>query len=99
MRRRVVEKTIEFLIDAGGGADPVQGIPVGLLGALGIGVGLVIWGMVSTLSAVLLYVGLALFVVLGMDPLISCVQRKGVPRPVAVTGVFLCVLGSVAAVL
>ncbi|WP_019481321.1 AI-2E family transporter [Arthrobacter sp. TB 23] len=71
----------------------------GLLGALGVGVGLVIWGMVSTLSTVLIYVGLALFIVLGMDPLISWLQRIGLPRPAAVAAVFIGAAGSVTGVL
>lgn len=81
------------------GSNRFRAFRVGLLGALGVGVGLVVWGMVSTLATVLLYVGLALFAALGMDPLISGLQRRGLPRPAAVAAVFIGVLGSVAGVL
>lgn len=56
---------------------------VGFLGALGAILAITLAGMLGTLSTVLTYVGAALFLALGIEPLIAWLERKGWPRPVA----------------
>ncbi|MCK2028432.1 AI-2E family transporter [Microbacterium galbinum] len=55
----------------------------GLLGALGVLVALAIGGMVGQLATVFVYIGVAIFLALGLDPIVSFIERK-LPRPAAV---------------
>ncbi|UOR03389.1 AI-2E family transporter [Leucobacter allii] len=55
----------------------------GLLGALGVLVALLIGSIVGQLGTVLVYVGVALFLSLGLDPIVSSIERR-LPRPAAV---------------
>ncbi|MET0297218.1 MAG: AI-2E family transporter [Microbacterium sp.] len=63
-----------------------------LIATLGVGVGLLLIGGVQTLSTILLYVGTALFLSLGLDPVISWLQRRRLPRWAAVLIVLLALL-------
>ncbi|GGF38876.1 AI-2E family transporter [Subtercola lobariae] len=65
----------------------INAFKIGLLGGLGVLVALVIGGLVTQLGTVLIYVGVALFIALGLDPLVSRLARK-MPRPLAITIVF-----------
>ncbi|WEK62906.1 MAG: AI-2E family transporter [Candidatus Microbacterium colombiense] len=56
---------------------------LGLLGALGVLVALMIGGIVDQLATVLVYIGVAIFLALGLDPIVSFIERK-LPRPAAV---------------
>lgn len=56
----------------------------GLLGALGVLVALAIGGIVDQLATVLVYIGVALFLALGLDPIVTFIEKK-LPRPAAVT--------------
>lgn len=56
---------------------------LGLLGALGVLVALVIGGIVDQLATVLVYIGVAIFLALGLDPIVRFIERK-LPRPAAV---------------
>ncbi len=51
-----------------------------LVATLGVGVGILILTGVQTLSTVLLYIGTALFLALGLDPIVSFFERRGLPR-------------------
>lgn len=51
-----------------------------LIATLGVGVGILILTGVETLSTVLLYIGTALFLALGLDPVVSFFERRGLPR-------------------
>lgn len=55
----------------------------GLVGALGVLVALLIGSMIGQLSTVLVYIGLALFLALGLDPIVSFIERK-LPRGAAI---------------
>ncbi|MFJ4252494.1 AI-2E family transporter [Microbacterium sp. NPDC090003] len=55
----------------------------GLLGALGVLVALGIGGMVGQLTTVFVYIGVAIFLALGLDPIVAFIERK-LPRPAAV---------------
>lgn len=57
---------------------------IALVATLGVGVGLLLINSVSTLSTILLYVGTALFLSLGLEPLVSFLERRKLPRWAAV---------------
>ncbi|QWT22867.1 AI-2E family transporter [Subtercola sp. PAMC28395] len=65
----------------------VNAFKIGLLGALGVLVALVIGGLVTQLGTVLIYVGVALFIALGLDPLVSRLSKR-MPRALAIGIVF-----------
>ncbi|MDQ0892608.1 AI-2E family transporter [Agromyces ramosus] len=75
---------------------------IGLVGTLGVGVGLLILTSIATLSTIITYIGAALFLALGLDPAISWLERRGLPRWAAIlivmTGVGLLVAALVLAV-
>lgn len=64
-----------------------------LVATLGVGLGIMLIGSVQTLSTVLLYLGTALFISLGLDPVISWLERRKLPRWLAVLITILAVLG------
>ncbi len=70
-------------------AGRLKAFRVGLIGALGVGVGLVIWGAVASLATVLSYIGIALFIALGLDPIIRWLEHRHLPRPAAVAVVLI----------
>ncbi|KTR93448.1 membrane protein [Microbacterium testaceum] len=72
---------------------------VALLATLGVGVGLLLIGSVENLSTILLYVGTALFLSLGLDPVVSFLERRGLPRWAAVLATILGVLGIFAGII
>lgn len=63
----------------------------GLLGALGVLVALLIGSIIGQLATVLVYTGVALFLALGLDPIVSRIERR-LPRPAAVAIVVIVVL-------
>lgn len=64
-----------------------------LVATLGVGLGILLISSVQTLSTVLLYLGTALFLSLGLDPLVSFLERRRLPRWLAVIVTILAVLG------
>ncbi|MGJ0388072.1 AI-2E family transporter [Microbacterium sp. CGR1] len=70
-----------------------------LVATLGVGLGILLIGSVESLSTVLLYVGTALFLSLGLDPLVSFLERKRLPRWLAVLITILGVLGIFAGII
>lgn len=70
-----------------------------LLATLGVGVGVMIITGITTLSTVLLYVGTALFLSLGLDPLVSWLERRGLPRWAALLVTFAAVLAAFAGII
>lgn len=73
----------------------------GLLGALGVLVALMLGGIVNQLATVLVYIGVAIFLALGLDPIVAFLERK-LPRPAAVAivvaGVVLAFAGIILAI-
>ena len=53
---------------------------VAFVATLGVGLGLLFLGSLQTLSTILLYVGTALFVSLGLDPIVGWLERRRMPR-------------------
>lgn len=64
-----------------------------LVATLGVGLGILLIGSIESLSTVLLYVGTALFISLGLDPVISFLERRRLPRWLAVLITLVLVLG------
>jgi len=59
-------------------------------------VALAIGSAVVSLSSILTYIFAAVFLALGLDPLVSWLERKGVKRPIAIVIVLVAVLAVVA---
>lgn len=70
-----------------------------LIATLGVGVGIVLIQSVASLSTILLYVGTALFLSLGLDPLVSWLEKRGLPRWGALIVTFLAVLAAFAGII
>ncbi|MGQ7310088.1 AI-2E family transporter [Microbacterium arabinogalactanolyticum] len=64
-----------------------------LVATLGVGLGIMLLTSVQMLSTVLLYIGTALFLSLGLDPLVSFLERRGMPRWASVLTTIVAVLG------
>ena len=71
----------------------INAFRIGLVGGIGVLVALVIGSIVTQLSTTLIYVGVALFIALGLDPLVSWLEQK-LPRGLAIAVVFLAVIGA-----
>lgn len=71
---------------------------VAFIATLGVGLGMLLINSVTTLSTILLYVGTALFLSLGLDPIISWMERRRLPRWAAVLITILLVLALFAGV-
>ncbi len=65
---------------------------VAFVATLGVGLGIVLLNSVSMLSTVLLYVGTALFLSLGLDPVVRFFEHRHLPRWAAVLVTILIVL-------
>ncbi|MEU4365533.1 AI-2E family transporter [Promicromonospora sp. NPDC023987] len=79
---------------------PVQGLPAqpfgyALLATLGVGAGLALLGALSAVATVLVYVGLALFLALALEPGIRYLASRGLPRWAAAT---VMIVGSAAVI-
>jgi len=65
----------------------------GLFGGLGVLVALLIGGAVSALATIITYIGAALFIALGLDPIVSWLEDRKWPRWAALVTVLVGVLG------
>ncbi|TFB46460.1 AI-2E family transporter [Cryobacterium tagatosivorans] len=66
---------------------------VGLIGTLGVGLGLLIITSVVSLQTIIVYIGAALFIALGLDPAVSWLQKRKFPRWAAILTVVAGVVG------
>jgi predicted PurR-regulated permease PerM len=69
---------------------------LGLFGGLGVLTALVIGGAITTLANVITYVFAAVFLALGLDPLVSKLEKFKFPRPLAVLTVIVGLVGFLA---
>jgi predicted PurR-regulated permease PerM len=67
---------------------------LGLLGGLGVLSAILIGNMLITIAGVITYVFAAIFIALGLDPVISWLEHRGLKRPLAITAVVLVIVGS-----
>jgi predicted PurR-regulated permease PerM len=65
----------------------------GLLGGLGVLVAIGIGSTIGSLATILTYIGAALFLALGLDPLVTWLEKQKFPRPLAIATVLVAVLG------
>ncbi len=65
-----------------------------LVATLGVGLGILLIQSLQNLSTILLYVGTALFLSLGLDPMVSWLTRRRLPRWAAVLITVVVVLGA-----
>jgi predicted PurR-regulated permease PerM len=65
---------------------------IGLLGGLGVIVAIGIGATIGSLATIITYVGAALFLALGLDPVVSWLERHKFPRPMAIVTVLVGVL-------
>lgn len=72
---------------------------LGFIGMLGVGLGILLLTAISSLANVLLYIGIALFLALGLDPVVNWLVQKKMPRWAALLSVVVVVLGSLAGLL
>lgn len=70
---------------------------LGLFGGLGVLVAIVLGTAVGSLATILTYVGAALFLALGIDPLVSWLEKHGWKRGIAILTVLIGLLAVVAA--
>ena len=66
---------------------------LGLLAGLGVLVAILIGQSVGNLATILTYVGAAIFLALGLDPLVTWLERHKVKRPIAILIALVGVLG------
>lgn len=72
---------------------------VGLLGGLGVLAAIVIGGAVQTLADIITYVAAAIFIALGLDPVVTKLEGFGLKRPIAILTVVLVLLGAIGALI
>lgn len=66
---------------------------LGIFGGLGVLIALLIGGAFASLATILTYIGAAIFIALGLDPLISWLESRKWPRWAALLTVLVGVLG------
>lgn len=72
---------------------------VGLFGAFGVGIALLLMSAITSLATILTYIGAALFLSLGLDPAVNWLEKKKLPRWAAILVVVAVVLAAVAILL
>jgi predicted PurR-regulated permease PerM len=71
----------------------IRAFRIGFVGAIGVLGALLLGSIVGQLGTVILYVALALFLALGLDPVVSWLQSRGMPRWLAILLVVVVVVG------
>jgi len=66
---------------------------LGLLAGLGVLAALLIGSSLTSLATILTYIGAAIFLALGLDPLVTFLEKHKVKRPVAILIVLVGVIG------
>ena len=89
---------VTFEVTREGTGVRVNAFRIGFMGAIGVLVALVAGAIVRELSTVLVYIGVALFLALGIDPLVSFLERF-IPRWTAILAVVVGVLAAFAGVI
>jgi predicted PurR-regulated permease PerM len=73
-----------------------NGFQLGLLGGLGVLTAILIGGAFQTLADIITYVAAAIFIALGLDPIVTKLESFGLKRPAAILAVVLVLLGGIA---
>lgn len=72
---------------------------IGLLGGLGVLLAILIASAVTQTATILTYIAIALFIALGLDPMVRSLVKLKLPRPLAVTAAVVLFLGAIALLL
>ena len=72
---------------------------LGLTGGLGVLAAILLGSAITQTATILTYIGIALFIALGLDPMVRGMTKRKVPRPLAVAIVVTGFLGAVALLL
>ena len=91
---RAKSSTREFVLRA-----PFQ---LGFTVTLGVLVALLVGSIIGQLSTIIMYVAAALFIALGLDPVVRALERHGIKRPLGigvVFGGFVLVIGGLLAII
>lgn len=67
---------------------------IGLLGGLGVLTAILIGNALSAIATIITYVSAAIFITLGLDPVVSFLERRRLPRGVAILIVVLVIFGA-----
>ncbi|MGH1548492.1 AI-2E family transporter [Leifsonia poae] len=67
---------------------------LGFIGVLGVGLGLLILSAIVSLATIITYIGAALFLALGIEPLISFLERRRFPRWLALVVALVVIIGA-----
>lgn len=70
-----------------------NGFQLGLMGGLGVLTALALGSMVTSLANIFTYVFAAIFIALGLDPVVSFLERRKMKRPLAITTVVVVFFG------
>ena len=77
----------------------VNSFQLGLTGGIGVLTAIVIGAAISQTATILTYIAIALFLALGLDPVVRSLTKRKIPRPVAVGIVVVGFLGFVGLVI
>jgi putative heme transporter len=69
---------------------------LGLFGGLGVLVAILLGGAVATLASVITYIFAAIFLALGLDPLVRLLEKRKLPRAAAVSIVIFALISFIA---
>lgn len=69
---------------------------LGLLGGLGVLTALVIGGAITTLANIITYIAAAIFIALGVEPLVTAITKLGLRRRYAILAVMISLLAIIA---
>jgi predicted PurR-regulated permease PerM len=72
-------------------------IHFGFMATVGVGFALLLYFVLTNVGGLLAWIAAALFIALGLDPIVRWLERKGLPRPAGVIIVVLILAGLVAA--
>ncbi|OUM39732.1 AI-2E family transporter [Arthrobacter sedimenti] len=83
-----------------GGAYPrtMRSHPIhfGFMMSVGVGLALLAFFIITNVGQLLVWIGAALFIALGLDPIVRWLETKGVPRPVGIAASLSILVGFVA---
>ncbi|PYH00545.1 AI-2E family transporter [Arthrobacter stackebrandtii] len=68
----------------------------GFMGTVGVGIALAFSYMLANTQSLLLWIVTAMFIALGLDPVVRWLEKRKVPRPLGIVLVLLAMLGLVA---
>ncbi|MGG5751739.1 AI-2E family transporter [Zafaria sp. Z1313] len=74
---------------------PVQ---TGFMGTVGVGLALLGYFVLTNVGPLLVWISLALFIALGLDPIVRWLEKRGAPRPLGVVAAVLLLAAAFAAV-